>query len=110
MPMKNNENNELVKDSRFSKLHSDARFNKMSKNKNKIEIDDRFSNALKQSDSSKVKIDKYGRKVNKNEKVNEMKRFYKLKDPVEEKEPELLNENDLSEEESEDSNSAPSHS
>lgn len=106
---KNHSNNNkddisIIKDNRFSKIHSDPRFVRPKSKDVKITIDDRFKSALNNNldndfGLNNLNIDKYGRKIkhkgkniNINDDNNLMKKYYRLENEDEEQEDE---ENDV---------------
>merc|ERR1712093_511906 len=70
-------------DPRFARLATDPRFLRPSKLKNKVVLDDRFKGILENDseyNQAKSKVDKYGRKVGKDAKKNDLREFYRLED------------------------------
>lgn len=80
------ENQEFVtSDPRFSKVFSDPRFMRPKKKNTKLNIDNRFTKMLQNDEFSVVgKVDKYGRKIKNNK--SDLKRFYKIEDEDSDKE------------------------
>ncbi|GAA6057293.1 hypothetical protein JCM3770_001702 [Rhodotorula araucariae] len=75
-------------DPRFARLHTDPRFVRPKASKTKFVVDDRFKQLFEDqqpagSKKSKLtrKVDKYGRPLEKEASVNELKRYYRLKSP-----------------------------
>ncbi|BGP26426.1 pre-rRNA-processing protein ESF1 [Rhodotorula toruloides] len=83
-----------MSDPRFARLHTDPRFVRPKANKSKLVVDDRFKQLFEDDQptgkKSKFarKVDKYGRPVEKEASVNELKRYYRLASPEEEDEAE----------------------
>lgn len=67
-------------DERFAKIHRDPRFNLPKKKAIKGDIDSRFKSALDSDDrfKSTASIDKYGRRVEKKDVKEQLKRYYNL--------------------------------
>ncbi|KAJ3221403.1 pre-rRNA-processing protein esf1 [Clydaea vesicula] len=89
----------VISDERFKRIQSDPRFKRPKKDDSKIKIDKRFAGMLK-SNFSKTKkplVDKRGKTIKKNAPLEDMKRFYKQDDELEEDEKEKEN-NDSSDE------------
>ncbi|SCV71558.1 BQ2448_3146 [Microbotryum intermedium] len=76
----------MSSDPRFARLHTDPRFVRPKAAKNKIVVDKRFESIFNDDeDGSKQrrKVDKYGRKVEKDNKSQELKRYYRIEDEQE---------------------------
>jgi hypothetical protein len=74
-----------VEDSRFSEVYNDPRFMRVPKKVKQVEIDSRFKKALKSKEFNLVqKVDKYGKRVDKQD--NTMQAFYKMKEESESEE------------------------
>lgn len=72
----------VIKDSRFSSVHNDPRFNLPSLGNVKVKVDDRFSkkelSKLNQgATGKKVKIDRYGRKLKDSDSNKDFDKYYK---------------------------------
>ena len=66
-------------DDRFKEVYSDPRFMTVPKKMKKVEIDDRFKQALTSKEFNLIqKVDKYGHRVDKQDTT--MQQFYKIKD------------------------------
>ncbi|GAA6061969.1 hypothetical protein JCM10212_005213 [Sporobolomyces blumeae] len=92
-----------MSDPRFARLHTDPRFVRPKASKNKIVVDDRFKQLFEDQDASagskgKRKVDKYGRPLEKEASVNELKRYYRMASP----ETEAMKKGEAGEEESDD--------
>lgn len=75
---KNAQKDTKIVDDRFKEVYTDPRFMEMPQKLKKIQIDDRFKSVLDDKKFNVVsKVDKYGRKVNKEDKS--MKKFYQKK-------------------------------
>ncbi|BGP34054.1 pre-rRNA-processing protein esf1 [Rhodotorula toruloides] len=78
-----------MSDPRFARLHTDPRFVRPKANKSKLVVDDRFKQLFEDDQptgkKSKFarKVDKYGRPLEKEASVNELKRYYRLASPEE---------------------------
>ncbi|SGY62034.1 BQ5605_C007g04643 [Microbotryum silenes-dioicae] len=73
----------MSSDPRFARLHTDPRFVRPKAAKNKIVVDKRFESVFKDEDEGSKrqrKVDKYGRKVEKDNKTLELKRYYRMED------------------------------
>ncbi|KAJ8293000.1 Pre-rRNA-processing protein esf1 [Rhodotorula toruloides] len=96
-----------MSDPRFARLHTDPRFVRPKASKSKLVVDDRFKQLFEDDQptgkKSKFarKVDKYGRPLEKEASVNELKRYYRLASP-EEKEEAGEEESELAEEDDED--------
>jgi hypothetical protein len=67
----------IKEDSRFDSIYSDPRFIKVPQKQKKLEIDDRFKSVLTSKKFNQIsKVDKYGRKISKEDTT--MKNYYKL--------------------------------
>ncbi|OLY84321.1 Pre-rRNA-processing protein esf1 [Smittium mucronatum] len=64
-----------ITDSRFSHVEKDPRFVRPSRRKNKVVVDERFTNRLDGSEFMQ-KVDKYGRKKHDSRLEKQLKRFY----------------------------------
>ncbi|KAL8142081.1 hypothetical protein V2J09_015113 [Rumex salicifolius] len=86
---KNHEGKRVITDDRFSKVHSDPRFQKVPKNKSKVIVDSRFSAALtsKAFAKSSAPLDKRG-KLKKGASENTLSRYYNLEDEKDKEEEE----------------------
>ena len=72
-----------ISDDRFARLQTDPRFLRPNREESKVVVDDRFKGLLSggTAGNKKGKVDRYGRKIQKNGKGNdqdEMKRLYRL--------------------------------
>ncbi|KAI9228004.1 MAG: pre-rRNA processing protein Esf1 [Piptocephalis tieghemiana] len=75
-----------TKDPRFQKLHTDPRFRRPKRADHKVKLDERFAHALTDAEfARKPKVDRRGRRVEKEEK-NELERYYTLDKEDEEEE------------------------
>ncbi|GAA5967029.1 hypothetical protein JCM3765_003684 [Sporobolomyces pararoseus] len=75
-----------MSDPRFARLHTDPRFVRPKASKNKIVVDDRFKQLFEDQDAAdggkgKRKVDKYGRPLEKDSSVNDLKRYYRMASP-----------------------------
>ncbi|GME90709.1 unnamed protein product [Ambrosiozyma monospora] len=68
--------NPATLDPRFAQVYSDPRFKGLKNKDLKIKIDDRFSKDELNIDKSVSKVDKYGRKLTKNDKKTAFDKFY----------------------------------
>ncbi|KAI5951187.1 ESF1 [Candida jiufengensis] len=103
----NKEIKPITQDSRFKQVHNDPRFKFPSFKNLKIKVDDRFNKKEleKLNHNNNVKIDRYGRKLNKNDSRNNViNKFIEHEDEDEDDEEEEKSEEE-SEEESEDDES-----
>lgn len=72
------QDNETLNDERFNQVFTDPRFMTVPQKIKKVEIDDRFKSVLTNRKFNIVaKVDKYGRRVDKEDKS--MQQFYKIK-------------------------------
>ncbi|QRV90901.1 pre-rRNA-processing protein ESF1 [Ceratobasidium sp. AG-Ba] len=78
-----------MSDPRFARLKNDPRFRKPRRTQNKVVVDQRFKSLLDEDDEAgkkgkgtqgKAKIDKYGRKISKNQDKDNLRRFYRMED------------------------------
>ncbi|QRV76084.1 pre-rRNA-processing protein ESF1 [Ceratobasidium sp. AG-Ba] len=80
-----------MSDPRFARLKNDPRFRKPRKTQNKVVVDQRFKSLLDEDNEAgknrkgkgtqgKAKIDKYGRKLSKNQDKDNLRRFYRMED------------------------------
>ncbi|KPV73628.1 uncharacterized protein RHOBADRAFT_54826 [Rhodotorula graminis WP1] len=77
-----------MSDPRFARLHTDPRFVRPKASKTKFVVDDRFKQLFEDQQpagakKSKLarKVDKYGRPLDKEASVNELKRYYRMASP-----------------------------
>ncbi|GAA5940616.1 pre-rRNA-processing protein ESF1 [Sporobolomyces koalae] len=75
-----------MSDPRFARLHTDPRFVRQKASKNKIVVDDRFKQLFQDQDAAKEgkgkrKVDKYGRPLEQESEVNDLKRYYRMASP-----------------------------
>ncbi|KAK9828879.1 hypothetical protein WJX72_002532 [[Myrmecia] bisecta] len=71
----------IVTDARFAAVHTDPRFQRFPKAKQKVEIDERFAGMFNDpSFQVRSSVDKRGRKVGKAKKNEDMRKFYRLRD------------------------------
>lgn len=76
-----------TQDPRFARFQSDPRFRLPSRKQNTVKLDKRFANILKDDEfSRKASVDRYGRKVGKEQGRKELERLYRLDDSEEEAE------------------------
>ena len=71
------------KDPRFSRLATDPRFIRPSKASQKVVLDERFKSLLAddgENDKEIAKVDKYGRRISKDSRKKDLKRFYRLEE------------------------------
>ncbi|CAD1810694.1 nucleolar domain family protein [Candida parapsilosis] len=101
---KNKEPNDIkpvTEDSRFKSVHNDPRFKFPNFKNLKVKVDDRFSKKeLKKLTGSKVKIDRYGRKLE--EKDQELNKYYEYGDESSSQESEEEHSGEESDEEEDD--------
>ncbi|KAL0246101.1 hypothetical protein GEMRC1_007317 [Eukaryota sp. GEM-RC1] len=72
-----------ITDPRFAHVHADPKFKSVKNKKNKVKIDKRFADAMKDEDYTTVtSVDSYGRPVM-NEKFDDLKKYYDMSDPEE---------------------------
>ncbi|OMH80681.1 Pre-rRNA-processing protein ESF1 [Zancudomyces culisetae] len=90
------------RDERFDKARRDPRFIKPNKIKHKVELDSRFAGKIEQ-DEFKLKVDKYGRRIEDSRTAAQLSRYYNLKKEESEKEEE---EEENSEQDSESTESS----
>ncbi|XP_059620703.1 ESF1 homolog [Phlebotomus argentipes] len=77
---------EIWQDPRFSHLVNDPRFRNISESRRKVKIDDRFKSMFKDPRFSlKYSVDKYGRRVEKDQ-SDQLKKYYALSEEEEENE------------------------
>ncbi|KAG8744701.1 pre-rRNA-processing protein esf1 [Ceratobasidium sp. 414] len=81
-----------MSDPRFVRLRTDPRFRKPRRTQNKVVVDQRFRSLLGDDDNEarkkgtvkaghgKARIDKYGRKLSKNQDKDNLRRFYRMED------------------------------
>ncbi|KAG9126529.1 pre-rRNA-processing protein esf1, partial [Ceratobasidium sp. 392] len=78
-----------MSDPRFARLKTDPRFRKPRRTQNKVVVDQRFKSLLgdgedetekKGKGHSKARVDKYGRKISKNQDKDNLRRFYRMED------------------------------
>ncbi|OLL24346.1 Pre-rRNA-processing protein esf1 [Neolecta irregularis DAH-3] len=75
----------VTDDPRFSVVHSDPRFAKPKRKDIKFAVDDRFKHMLREKDfADGPKVDRYGRKIEKNKGATEIRKFYRMDDDEEE--------------------------
>ncbi|GIL58605.1 hypothetical protein Vafri_13624 [Volvox africanus] len=68
-------------DPRFAAMHSDPRFQRFPKQKNKLVVDKRFSAMFEDPEfQSRSAVDKRGRKIESRRKGEDLRRYYRLKD------------------------------
>ncbi|GAA5986102.1 hypothetical protein JCM10908_006410 [Rhodotorula pacifica] len=76
-----------MSDPRFARLHTDPRFVRPKASRNKFVVDDRFKQLFEEGQASGKKskldrkVDKYGRPLEKDSSVNDLKRYYRLASP-----------------------------
>ncbi|CAM6048176.1 unnamed protein product [Sphagnum compactum] len=95
-----------IEDPRFSRLHSDPRFQRMPKNKTKVAIDSRFSHMFSDKNfHGPLGVDKRGR-VKKKKETQLLERYYKIgndgKQEEEEEDAEKFNDQETVKDSSED--------
>ncbi|KAG9104417.1 pre-rRNA-processing protein esf1 [Ceratobasidium sp. 370] len=79
-----------MSDPRFARLKTDPRFRKPRRTQNKVVVDQRFKSLLGDDNNEtekkgkaghgKALIDKYGRKISKNQDKDNLRRFYRMED------------------------------
>ncbi|GLI59639.1 hypothetical protein VaNZ11_001564 [Volvox africanus] len=68
-------------DPRFAAMHSDPRFQRFPKQKNKLVVDKRFSAMFEDPEfQSRSAVDKRGRKIESRRKGEDLRRYYRLRD------------------------------
>ncbi|KAI9679279.1 MAG: pre-rRNA-processing protein esf1 [Caeruleum heppii] len=76
---------DLITDPRFSNIHSDPRYRLPSKRHTHVKLDHRFARMLDDDDfSRKASVDRYGRRLPKDQGKRELERFYRLEENEEE--------------------------
>ncbi|GAA6011140.1 hypothetical protein JCM11491_006738 [Sporobolomyces phaffii] len=75
-----------MSDPRFARVHTDPRFVRPKASKHKIVVDDRFKQLFEDQDAAgggkgQRKVDKYGRPLEKEASVNELKKYYRMASP-----------------------------
>ncbi|GAA5881012.1 hypothetical protein JCM3774_003068 [Rhodotorula dairenensis] len=81
-----------MSDPRFARLHTDPRFVRPKASRNKFTVDDRFKQLFEEGAAGgkkskrERKVDKYGRPLEKDSSVNDLKRYYRLASPSAEEE------------------------
>ncbi|KAG8727689.1 pre-rRNA-processing protein esf1 [Ceratobasidium sp. 428] len=78
-----------MSDPRFARLKSDPRFRKPRRAQNKVVVDQRFKSLLGEEEDEtgkkgkapgRARVDKYGRKIPKNQDKDNLRRFYRMED------------------------------
>lgn len=82
-------NPECTADPRFANIQSDPRYRLPSKRQTHVKLDKRFAHMLDDKDFSRnAAVDRYGRKLAKDDTKKQLKKFYRLEDDDEEDEDE----------------------
>ncbi|KAJ3494664.1 hypothetical protein NLJ89_g10760 [Agrocybe chaxingu] len=74
-----------MSDARFARLKTDPRFRRPKTKQTKVVIDERFKSVFKQDKKQNAgrKVDKYGRAISDTHEQEDLKRYYRLQDDVE---------------------------
>ncbi|KAL2651004.1 hypothetical protein R1flu_019132 [Riccia fluitans] len=75
---------EIVGDSRFSRIHNDPRFQRLPKHKTKVPIDSRFAHMFTDKAFAEKKVDKRGGSKKTNKQEDFLRRYYKYDEEKEE--------------------------
>ncbi|XP_021907988.1 pre-rRNA-processing protein esf1 isoform X2 [Carica papaya] len=94
----------IISDPRFASVHSDPRFQKVSKRESKVAIDARFQRAFtdKRFASSSAPLDKRGKPKKEKSSGDSLRHFYRMEEDEEQKERRRQREDTDSEEEAEE--------
>ncbi|KAJ5762158.1 uncharacterized protein N7511_005540 [Penicillium nucicola] len=77
----------LITDPRFASIQSDPRYRLPSKRQTHVKLDKRFAHVLDDKDFSRnAAVDRYGRKLAKDDTKKQLKKFYRLEDDDEDEE------------------------
>ncbi|KAF2459159.1 hypothetical protein BDY21DRAFT_282910 [Lineolata rhizophorae] len=83
----NSKTSNIISDPRFANIHTDPRFRLPSRKQTRVKLDKRFARMLEDEDfSRKATIDRYGRKIGKEQGRKELERLYRVGDEDEDEE------------------------
>ncbi|KAF3483046.1 pre-rRNA-processing protein ESF1 [Arthroderma uncinatum] len=88
----------VISDPRFANIQSDPRYRLPSKKHTHVKLDKRFSHMLRDSEFSKnAPVDRYGRKLARDDTRKQLEKFYRFEDDDEEKDSEGEKDKDVEE-------------
>ncbi|KAK2875017.1 hypothetical protein FQN49_001859 [Arthroderma sp. PD_2] len=89
---------DVISDPRFANIQSDPRYRLPSKKHTHVKLDKRFSHMLRDSDFSKnAPVDRYGRKLARDDTRKQLEKFYRFEDDDEDKDSEGEKDGDVEE-------------